>query len=347
MNRTLTAKAKCFLFDADLPKSYWAEAISMAAYIVNRSPCTRLSDRILRTPEEVFTEKRCDLSDLKLFGSKVMVLRPKQTRSKWDKNSTKMVFVGYDDRVKGYRCVNTSNRKVIVSRNVKFLETESNKNKVHYSMDSSEEENTEQIDESDTESEDLNETIVDSASAVSENNDEMNEITEMESDKVNDLHEIKPAKITVRRASSRNRTPFQPFQMGHFAFIVELCSEIEPNNVTEAKKSVNSEKWLIAMDDKIEAHKINGTWMLTDLPSGRKAITAKWVFKVKAVDTINERFKARVVARGYAQVPGIDYDETFSPVVRHTSLRILFALAIRGEMNIFQMDAITPPKRIK
>ena len=64
-------------------------------------------------------------------------------------------------------------------------------------------------------------------------------------------------------------------------------------------------------------------------------------FKVKNHGTKDERFKARLVARGYAQVPGIDYDETFSPVVRHTSLRILFAIAVKNEMNIFQMDAIT------
>lgn len=211
MNRTLTEKAKCFLFDANLPNSLWAEAINMAVYVVNRTPCTKLVGQEMKTPEEAFTKKRIDLSDLKLFGSKVMVLRPRQLRLKWDQNSEKMFFVGYDDCVKGYRCVDLSKKKTIVSRNVKFLD--------------------------------------------------------------------------------------QEMKQTHFAFIVELCNELEPNSVKEAMKNKNSEKWIIAMNEEIDSHKENGTWELTDLPSNRKAITAKWVFKLKGHGTENERFKARLVAR--------------------------------------------------
>lgn len=109
----------------------------------------------------------------------------------------------------------------------------------------------------------------------------------------------------------------------------------------EALSGENDKQWQIAMNDEIEAHRKNGTWQLVDLPKGRKPITAKWVFKIKSIGTKDERFKARLVARGYAQVPGVDYYETFSPVVRHTSLRILFVIAIREKYDIFQMDAIT------
>lgn len=138
MNRTLTEKAKTYLFDADLPKIFWAEAI-MAAYVVNRMPCKRLMNKDKQTPEECFTNKKFDLSDLKLFGSKVMVLKPKQKRSKFDENSTKMVFVSYDDCVKGYRCVNIKTRKITISRNVRFFEREpSNEQKVRYLDDFSE-----------------------------------------------------------------------------------------------------------------------------------------------------------------------------------------------------------------
>lgn len=372
MNRTLTEKARCFLFDADLPKTYWAEAISMAAYVVNRMPCKKLMKRDKQVPEEYFSNKKCDLSDLKLFGSKVMVLKPKHLRSKFDENSTKMVFVGYDECVKGYRCVNVKTRKLVVSRNVRFFECEKkNSSNVRY-LDEPNEYHEEESDsetelnesnisdvsvstdasfetvigqgETDVSASDENEidVSVENDGDVSNTNDSIAADTE-DDDLANDPNFRTRANTdNGMRSSSRNRTPFTPYQhLGHFAFFVEPIGELEPTTVNEALKSENAKKWTIAMDEEIEAHKSNGTWKLVDLPNGRKPITAKWVFKVKSVGEKDERFKARLVARGYAQIPGIDYYETFSPVVRHTSLRILFAITAREKYNVFQMDAIT------
>lgn len=305
---------------------YWAEAINMAAYIVNRIPCTRLADRETKTPEETFSGKRCDLSDLKLFGTKVMVLKPKQKRAKWDENSTKMIFVGFDECVKGFRCVDTSTKKVVVSRNVKFI-NELAKAEPKVTIDISAEPEIQK-------SESVKKDIKTDNTVNESSNEEMNVST------IGELN-THPAKIEERRASSRTRKQVEPFQIGHFAFLVELGSENEPKSITEAKNDKNCDKWITAMDEEIEAHKTNGTWELADLPNGRKAITAKWVFKLKGPGTENERFKARLVARGYAQVHGIDYDETFSPVVRHTSLRILFALSVNVGYQIYQMDAVT------
>lgn len=96
MNRTLVEKAKCLLFDKDMDKRFWAEAINMAAYLVNRTPCTRLRDSETKTPEEAFTNEKSDLTNLKLFGSKIMVMKPKEKRRKWDKNASEMIFVGYE-----------------------------------------------------------------------------------------------------------------------------------------------------------------------------------------------------------------------------------------------------------
>lgn len=73
------------LFDADLPKIYWAEAVNMTAYLVNRSVCASPD----KTPDEVFFGKKEDLSNLKIFGSAVMLHVPKQKRRKWDAESQK------------------------------------------------------------------------------------------------------------------------------------------------------------------------------------------------------------------------------------------------------------------
>ena len=86
----------------------------------------------------------------------------------------------------------------------------------------------------------------------------------------------------------------------------------------------------------------NETWELVELPEDREAIGCKWVFKVKYTSSGEiERFKGRLVAKGYAQKHGIDFDETFSPVVRFSSVRALLAFGVQKDMLIHQMDVVT------
>lgn len=92
----------------------------------------------------------------------------------------------------------------------------------------------------------------------------------------------------------------------------------------------------------MQAMEANGTWTLEELPEGRKAIKTKWVFKRKlAEDGSVLRYKARLVAKGCSQKYGLDYVKTFSPVVRYTSIRLLIVLAVKWNMKIDQMDAVT------
>lgn len=367
MNRTLVEKAKCLLFDCNMDKKFWAEAINMATYLVNCTPCTHLVNSEKGTPEEVFTNKKVDLSNLKLFGSKVMVLMPKQKRRKWDKNSTEMIFVGYESGIKGYRCFDKNTKKITTSRNVRFYEDIEEKISLDLSEpseksndheESIERKENENVNESLNESIESEVTLIADDSQISVNNSNANEsnlsanisadetldetVYESSNDTLtddtltdNDSTYKTRAKIDgSSRSSSRLKKPFQPYQ-AHFAFLVE------PANLKEVKNSERRENWERAMEDEIKSHETNNTWTLTQLPKDRKAITAKWVFKIKGANTENERYKARLVARGYAQIPGVDYTETFCPVVRHTSLRILFALATQLDWNIHQMDAVT------
>lgn len=118
MNRTIVERSKCMLFDAELDKSYWAEAANMAVYLINRSVCVVL---VNQTPEEIWYGQKVDLSHLQIFGSEVMVHVPKPRRKKWDSKSVKLLFVGYDSDKKGYRCIDPQSKKLTVSRDVKFL----------------------------------------------------------------------------------------------------------------------------------------------------------------------------------------------------------------------------------
>lgn len=86
----------------------------------------------------------------------------------------------------------------------------------------------------------------------------------------------------------------------------------------------------------------NGVWELAKLPPGRRAITCKWMFKAKRDETGNvNTYKARLVARGFVQQEGKDYDETFAPVVRHETVHVLFVVAAAAELHVRQLDVTT------
>ena len=108
----------------------------------------------------------------------------------------------------------------------------------------------------------------------------------------------------------------------------------DPAMYAEAMSSPEAEDWKEACQYEIDALTKNETWDLVDLPPGRKAVKSKWVFKLKS----DGRFRARLVAKGFTQIPGLDFDETFSPVARFESLRLLLALATLEDWHIHQMD---------
>ncbi|MCO5574640.1 hypothetical protein L7F22_028429 [Adiantum nelumboides] len=85
----------------------------------------------------------------------------------------------------------------------------------------------------------------------------------------------------------------------------------------------------------------NNTWELMALPKGKKALPCKWVYKIKLSSDAKPRYKSRLVAKGFKQQKGIDFDEIFSPVVKMTTLRTLLALVATEDMELKQMDVKT------
>jgi hypothetical protein len=93
------------------------------------------------------------------------------------------------------------------------------------------------------------------------------------------------------------------------------------------------------MVKEIEAIIQNQTWELTDLPQGKRVIPLKWVFKIKRDAQGNfDKYKARIVVRGYSQIAGLDFEETFAPVIRIESVRLLLAIAAANDLYILQID---------
>ena len=101
--------------------------------------------------------------------------------------------------------------------------------------------------------------------------------------------------------------------------------DIEPTCFQDA---AGIPEWNAAMDEEVDALNNNDTWMLAPLPEGKKAIECKWVYKIKrnANGSIS-RYKAHLVAKGYAQRYGIDFEETFSPIAKMAIVRALIAIA--------------------
>ena len=122
----------------------------------------------------------------------------------------------------------------------------------------------------------------------------------------------------------------------------DLSMDNDPDSFKEAVESNNSKKWYNAMKEELKSMTDNNVWVMTELLEGSKRVGCKWVFKTKRDSMGNvERYKARLVAKGYTQKDDIDYKETFSPVSKKDSLRIIMALVAHYDLELHQMDVKT------
>ncbi|GKA24510.1 putative RNA-directed DNA polymerase [Tanacetum coccineum] len=122
----------------------------------------------------------------------------------------------------------------------------------------------------------------------------------------------------------------------NYSFVTNLNKSIKPKTYKEAS---TDSKWIEPMNDEMEALNRNGTWEITDLPKGRKHVGSKWISKIKyRANGEIERYKARLVAIGFSQKEGLDYEEKFSPVVKKVIVRCVLYLAVQNNWSIFQLD---------
>ena len=118
--------------------------------------------------------------------------------------------------------------------------------------------------------------------------------------------------------------------------------EGEPQTYKEAVNSTESLMWKEAIKSEIDSILHNHTWELVDLPSGCKPLSSKWIFKRKRkVDGSIDKYKARLVIKGYRQTEGLDYFDTYSPVTRINSIRMVLAIAALKDLEVHQMDVKT------
>ena len=123
-------------------------------------------------------------------------------------------------------------------------------------------------------------------------------------------------------------------RLGHAELLAVAYVGRDPASYAEAMRSTNADSWEEACQYEIDELDKNKTWELVDLPAGCKAVKLKWVFKHKA----DGRYCARLVAKGFTQIPGLDYDETFLPVACFKSLWLLLVLAALEDWEVHQLD---------
>lgn len=329
MNRTVVEKARCLLFDANLEKKFWAEAVNSAVYLRNRSNAAGLRDK---TPFEVWTGKKPNVNHLRIFGSTAMVHIPKPKRTKWDKKATKMILVGFNENTKGYRLYNPENNSVIISRDVIIMENFEKEKEVVVSLDLNNKENAngllDPVGDTKTNLHNIDDIFYDDTS----NTD--NESSDADYNGRCEMPEF------IRR-SERRRKPKNMEDYVTYICAEEISLEDVPETVSQALSRPDAQKWKEAMMDEMESFKENDAWELVDPPKKATIVDSKWIYKVKCNSKNETNYRARLVARGFAQKEGIDYSETFSPVVRHSTLRLLIALATKLDLSITHLDIKT------
>ncbi|GJZ69159.1 retrotransposon protein, putative, ty1-copia subclass [Tanacetum coccineum] len=312
-NRTLLDMVRSMMSQTTLPKSFWDYALETAARILNMVP----TKKVEKTPYEVWHGQAPKLSYLKVWGCEALVKRDTLTKpDKLEPRSIKCIFIGYPKETMGYSFYYPPENKVLVARNAEFLENSLINQEASGSL-----EDLEIIQEEDTHP------SIDTSLNHEEDDLEMDEPQ-------SDI-------IPIRR-STRTRRPTDRMCLYIDAEEHELGDLGEPANYKAALLDPESDKWLNAMNVEMQSMKDNEVWVLVELPPNGKTVGSKWLFKKKTdMDGVVHTYKARLVAKGYTQTPGINYEETLSPVADIRAIRVFIAVASFYDYEIWQMDVKT------
>ncbi|UYV77415.1 hypothetical protein LAZ67_15000946 [Cordylochernes scorpioides] len=328
-NRSLMEMTRCMLFDSGLPQSLWAEAVTTANYLHNRIP-SKATDK---TPFELWTNRKPSLKHLKRFGCKAFAYIPKIKRNKLDSKVIEGIFLGYDDRSKGYRILHDTDN-ITISRSVKFLEKE---NGFHHASTK-------------TTSPQVLSTDLTSSNHIGNAEESQEPGTQSENLEDSETEDyIQPGtstgtQVVTQRRSTRPTKGIPPIRNDYMLYKTEAQDIPTPTSYSEVLQlpKIEREKWLQAMNEELNSFEKNNVWELTPLPKDKKIIGCKWTYKQKLNSKGEiERYKARLVAKGFNQKFGRDYEETFAPIVKHSTIRAFLAASVYKGMQVIHLDVKT------
>ncbi|KAG7547174.1 Zinc finger CCHC-type [Arabidopsis suecica] len=338
-NRTLQEMARAMIHGNNISEGFWAEAVSTACYIINRvyvKPGTKT------TPYEIWKGKSLNLSHFRVFGCICYILNDKEQLGKFASRSDEGIFLGYSTHSSAYRVYNKRTKIIGDAVNVVFddksrfllppVQDESETEQAEPAAKVTEEPATKNAEAS---------TIDEPAVVAEDETDGAEKDSESPSSPV--THP--PKKLTVHKNHSvadvigdLNERTTRGVQLDFHEMLQYSCfvSEIEPKTIVEA---LDDEFWYGACTEELNQFTRNDVWDLVPRPAHVNVVGTKWIFKNKIDESGNVvRNKARLVAQGYSQVEGVDFDETFAPVARLESIRLLLGIACVLKIKLHQMD---------
>ena len=330
-NRTYMEMVRSMMSHANLPMFLWMEALRTAVYILNRVP----SKAVPSTPFELWKGWKPSLRHLQIWGcpAEARIYNPQE--KKLDFRTVSGYFIGYPENTKGYRfyCPNHSTR-IVETGNAKFYENDEASGSIKQNeaiiqevrvpillpIISKDVGNPSRNEQDNTEEIPMNDQLSDEVLTNENNNRDSSE-------------------TTLRRSQRQRRSAISD---DFLLYLIETDGNKDPVSYAQAIKGPDSDKWVDAMKDELKSMSDNQVWEIVQLPPGHKAIGCKWVYKTKRDSKGDvERCKARLVFKGFNQKEGIDYFETFSPVSRKDSFRIIMALVAHYDLELHQMDVKT------
>ena len=363
--RSLFEMARGMIIESNLPKSFWSYAIMTAAHLRNRVFCQRIND----TPYHLLTGRKPSLRKLHIFGS-ICYAYTHNEKCKLNPRSNEGIFVGYDKYSPSYLVYLTGSNKVMKFGTVKFTE------KFKLSKDLRKEQmidfntifdtspfytnfdtafdtdfntaldtpfhNT-HFDTSDHPNFSKPEGAISEKPLPNNNSNKSTSSNENHEDQCNENDDDNnhEGKEFTKRYPDRIRE--KPIYLKDYTNSLDMCYKLTdaPNSYSEAINRIDAEKWITAMQKEMESMKDNEVYELRELPKGKKVVGSRWVYTVK--DNPNEEpvYKARFVAKGFSQVEGIDYLNTYSPTAKMTTVRMTIQYAVQNEMIIHQLDVKT------
>ncbi|GKC68328.1 putative ribonuclease H-like domain-containing protein [Tanacetum coccineum] len=348
-NRTPIEAARTMLAESMLPTTFWAKAVNTACYVQNRVLVTNPYNK---TPYELFLSRKPTLDFMKPFGCFVTILNTIDHLGKFDGKANEGFLVGYSINSKAFRVFNSKTMIVEENMLVQF-----SKNKPNIARNDSK-----KVDENPRE---------ESEGIDQEKEDIVNSTNNVNAASINKFNAV-GAKTSIERADDLNMPNLEDTvysdddeDVGAEADINNLDAFIpfspipttrihKDHSVKQIIRDLNLAPQTRRMTKNLEEHglfssvqqRINHKDFQNflrrtqkDLPNRKSTIGTKWVFRNKKDERgIVIKNKARLVAQGYTQEEGIDYDEIFAPVARIEAIRLFLAYASFKDFVVYQMD---------